>query len=110
MARGGEGWRGVARGSEGWRGSPYLSHGYFPVASSLTTGPVAPDRYRDAHAPHKVRGPSGPGLLPLVCSAVHAHQLHRHLPPSQLRAWTPRAEKVSKVRSHLEHVAPREVT
>ena len=66
-------------------------------------GPVAPARYRLAHAPQSVRGPSGPGLLPLVSAAVHAHQLQRHLPPSQLRACTPRAEKVSKVRSHLSH-------
>ena len=65
--------------------------------------PVCPARWREPQAPHSVRGPSGPGLLPVVSSALQLHQLHRHTPPSQSRECEPRARNVSNVRLHRSH-------
>ena len=81
---------------------PHSSHGYCPDPSVLG-GPCAPDRQRLPQLPHRVRGPSGPGVLPGVSSARQLHQPQRHWPPSQSREWTPSARKESNVRSHLPH-------
>ena len=55
-----------------------------PLSSRLTA-PVAPLRYRPEQLAQSVLAPCGPGPLPVHSSALHSHQPHRHLPPSELR-------------------------
>jgi hypothetical protein len=64
--------------------APQSSHRKFPSAL-VGGGPVAPPRNLPPHAPHRVAGPRGPGFLPLHSSALHKHQSHFQLPPSQRR-------------------------